>query len=112
MITAKIHRNSFGNITGFEISGHAGYAEEGSDIICAAVSAIAYTAAGYFSEKRYGGINPDYSEKNGLFRFRLPKLYGEDQAQSVAAQAVLEAFEIGLRQIELSYGKQYIRVID
>ncbi len=28
-----------GNITGFSVYGHSGYSEEGSDIVCAAVSA-------------------------------------------------------------------------
>ena len=35
MITARFYTQ--GKI-GFEVSGHAGYAEEGSDIVCAAVS--------------------------------------------------------------------------
>ena len=32
------HEGSF--ITGFTATGHTGYAEEGEDIVCAAVSAI------------------------------------------------------------------------
>lgn len=37
----------FGNrqLTGFEISGHAMFAESGEDIVCAAVSSAAYMAA-------------------------------------------------------------------
>ena len=31
-------------LKGFEISGHSGYAEEGSDVICASVSSAAYMA--------------------------------------------------------------------
>ena len=27
-------------ITGFSVSGHSGYAEQGADIVCAAVSAV------------------------------------------------------------------------
>lgn len=34
-----------GEISGFEISGHSGYAEQGSDIICASVSSCAYMVA-------------------------------------------------------------------
>ena len=30
--------NHDGRINGFAVSGHSGYAEEGSDIVCAAVS--------------------------------------------------------------------------
>ena len=37
MITVKLLKKGE-IITGFDVSGHSGYAEEGSDIICAAVS--------------------------------------------------------------------------
>ena len=41
MITVTICQSSEGEITGFSIQGHAGYAERGSDIVCAAVSVLA-----------------------------------------------------------------------
>ena len=116
MIIAKIFRNSRGNISGFEIKGHAGYADAGSDIICAAVSAIAYTAIGYFSENKIGGREPRYSERDGYMKFMLPKLTTDNEAgaeeKSKAAYAVMEAAFIGLKQIEISYGSEYIKVID
>ena len=37
-------------LTGFEISGHSGYAEEGSDIICASISSCAYMVANTITE--------------------------------------------------------------
>ena len=40
MISVKILRNSASRIVGFEVSGHANYAEYGQDIVCAAVSAF------------------------------------------------------------------------
>ena len=40
MIRAKFGSGKNG-IVGFAISGHSGYSEEGSDIVCAAVSAMA-----------------------------------------------------------------------
>lgn len=110
MITARIFRNEHGNISGFEISGHAGYAEAGSDIICSAVSAIAYTAVGYFDEKRYDGKAPSYSEEDGHMIFTAPE--PKNKEETIEIGAVLDAAAIGLKQIELSYGKKYIRVID
>ena len=38
MTTVKFTLNEKNEITGFNVSGHSGYAEEGSDIVCAAVS--------------------------------------------------------------------------
>ena len=37
-------------LTGFEISGHAMYAESGSDVVCAAVSSAAYMTANTVTE--------------------------------------------------------------
>ena len=45
MITVKIVRDRTRRITGVFMSGHAGYAEEGSDIICAGASTLIYTLA-------------------------------------------------------------------
>ena len=106
MITARIFRNNQKKVTGFEISGHAGYAEEGSDIICAAVSAIAYTAIGYFDEKKIGGKVPQYSIEDGYLKSEI------DANSPDPAYAVMEAAFIGLKQIEYSYGDEYIKVID
>lgn len=40
MITASFFKSN-GKFKNFRINGHSGYAEEGSDIVCAAVSAMA-----------------------------------------------------------------------
>ena len=45
MITVNLLINDTGKPLGFEISGHANYAESGSDIVCAAVSSAAYMTA-------------------------------------------------------------------
>lgn len=37
-------------ICGFEISGHSDFAEEGSDIVCAAISSAAYMTANTVTE--------------------------------------------------------------
>ena len=38
MVKIKVSRNGEGYITGIEANGHSGYAEVGSDIVCAIVS--------------------------------------------------------------------------
>ena len=44
MITITMHRDKKDRYTGFTIKGHADYDEAGSDIVCAAVSALSQTA--------------------------------------------------------------------
>ena len=43
MIQAKLLQNPEGDLYGYVISGHAGFAEKGKDIVCAAVTALACT---------------------------------------------------------------------
>ena len=38
-------------ITGFSVSGHSGYSEAGSDIVCAGVSAISFALIGYLQQR-------------------------------------------------------------
>ena len=40
MTTVRVFRRPDGAISGFDANGHAGYAEAGEDIVCAAVSAL------------------------------------------------------------------------
>ena len=50
MIKATIFRNNADELVGFEISGHAGFAERGQDIVCAAVSFLATTVVNSLEE--------------------------------------------------------------
>ena len=55
-----------------KISGHAGYAEKGYDIVCASVSCIAITTVNALIS-----INEDclvYSESDGLLEIKMEKL--------------------------------------
>ena len=44
MIKITINRNETGLIQSFTISGHADFAEKGSDIVCAGASAVSFGA--------------------------------------------------------------------
>jgi uncharacterized protein YsxB (DUF464 family) len=45
LISVTILRGSDSSIRGFEVSGHAGYAQHGHDIVCSAVSALCIATA-------------------------------------------------------------------
>jgi uncharacterized protein YsxB (DUF464 family) len=98
-------------IVGFEIKGHAGYADKGYDIICSAVSAISYTAVGYFENK----YNPEgkmdkisYIESDGYMKFTRP--ISTNSKEIIKDNAVLEAMVLGFKQVEYSYGSKFVRV--
>lgn len=101
MIKAVFYCLTDGDIKAFNINGHAGAAKKGEyDMICAAVSAVAYTTLGGLEE--FCGIKT-YNESNGNLIMELPE---DVNAKAWAeAQTILKTMIIGLRQIENQYQK-------
>ncbi len=59
-----------GGFRGFEFSGHSGYADEGFDIVCAAVSSAAYLTA---NNAELFGVNPDVTVNDGYMKLSAEK---------------------------------------
>ncbi len=55
---------------GFKISGHSGYAEQGSDIVCAAVSSASVMAANTITEIQH--IGAEVTDGDGFLSLKLP----------------------------------------
>ncbi len=65
MITVTFYKNGAGYL-GFESSGHSGYAEEGKDIVCAAVSSAAYLTANNITD--FFNIKADVTVSDGYMK--------------------------------------------
>lgn len=107
MIAITIRRDADGWIAGFTAAGHSGYAEPGSDIICAAISAMSAAAIGSLQE--LAGIDPARRLESGLIEFRLPDSSSLSDQQRQIAGILTEALAIGCKQIQNSYGSRYVR---
>lgn len=95
-VTVRVRPNQ--EIVGFIVKGHANYAENGKDIVCAAVSAITYTTiAGLLNLA--GGC--DYKEQSGFMEYMRVSSCNtkEDEAASIILQTAL----IGYQQIAHQY---------
>lgn len=88
-------------ICGFEISGHSGFSEEGSDIVCAAVSSAVYLAANTITEILH--INADVTENDGFMSLSLSK------REAVNSAVVLDGLRLHLTALSEQYTK-YIKV--
>ena len=88
-------------ICGFKISGHSGFSEEGSDIVCAAVSSAAYMTANTITEILH--INADVTENDGFMSLSLSKSEAEKSA------VVLDGLRLHLTALSEQYTK-YIKV--
>ena len=106
MIKATVFKNSTdsGNAvyTGIVMEGHAGYAEEGEDIICAAVSALAinfYNSVETFTEDAFEGAA---GQEDVQFDFRFTSDISPE------SQLLMKSLVLGLQNIEKDYGRSYI----
>ena len=91
-------------IVGISTSGHSGYAEAGSDIVCAAVSSATRLTINALTEivKVSGQLMLDEEE---------PKLgFLLDSTENQMAQIFLQAYQLEMEQIAAEYPK-YMEVI-
>ena len=89
---------------GIVMEGHAGYAQEGEDIICAAVSALSlnfFNSVETFTEDEFEGRA---GQEDVQFEFRFTSDISPE------SQLLMNSLVLGLRNIEKDYGKSYINV--
>ena len=103
-MTRVVFSRSSGNLVGFNISGHAGFAEENEDIVCSAISAISLTIVNGITEILKIGI--DCSVKDGFLSGDVQKLSFEEINK---CQVLLETLLLGLKNIKINYS-DYIEV--
>ena len=90
-----------GRIVGFESEGHAGYADSGYDIVCAAVSAILITCVNGLEGVAHVAPIVRQNEEVGYLKAELPEAL--DEAQLHDAGIVLAVAEMGLQAIAQQY---------
>lgn len=71
MIHITFLQDKTGQLFGFEVRDHAGYAEEGADIVCAAVSALTITIVNAFEKLIKEPYEAHQDETQVSIRFRL-----------------------------------------
>ena len=101
MIRIRVTRRE-GRYEEFLSSGHADFAEEGLDIVCAAVSALIITtvnALETFTEERFS-----LEERDGFV-----KLVFEGE-QTPEGRLLMDSLLLGLTEIQENYSDQYLTV--
>lgn len=90
---------------GFESSGHAGYAQEGEDIVCSAVSALTINAVNSIETFTEDDYVVEQAEDGGFLRVRF------DNVLSDRASLLMDSLVLGIESIEADYGKEYITLL-
>ena len=94
-------------ITGFSVSGHSGYAEAGSDIVCAAISAVVTMAEATINEVCGAKAKVRVKEEDAHITLTLPASCDEEDA----VQAVLAGMMLTLCSMRDDY-PDYIEVLE
>lgn len=83
------------SVVGFRVQGHAGFAVEGQDIVCAAVSVLAYNTIN--SCERFANVSLDVRDQGDALTCRLPAHPSE------SVRLLINSLFYGIEQV----GEQY-----
>lgn len=107
MIRAALWKNAEGCFWGYEISGHAGYADHGMDIICSAVSVLAINTAN--SLDTFTKLHPSVNESDGHLTVSVSAQDASSEDLD-KAKLLFDSLKLGLDSIQSSYGSKYLQV--
>jgi len=105
MIKISVYKSAEGNIIGFHSIGHAGFAESGSDIVCAAVSALIINTINSIEQFTSDTFNLAEDEKRGHIDFKIVS------KPSNESNLLLNSLFLGLNGIREDYGQEYIKFV-
>ena len=94
-------------INGFSISGHSGYAEAGSDIVCAAISAVVTMAEATINDVCGAKAKVRVKEEDARVTLTLPTSCDEEES----VQAVLAGMMLTLCSLRDDY-PDFIEVLE
>lgn len=94
-------------LQGFKLSGHAGYAEHGEDIVCSAVSILVINTINAIEALTTEKLTLNsVKQDQGIIDCTFPKR--KQGSENEQATLLLEAMLLGLRSIEQMYGEYII----
>ena len=83
--------------TGFRIEGHAGYADEGEDIICAGISVLAINFVNSIEGLTSDKFSQFEHEDEGIIDFEFTDTISNE------AEILIKSLVLGLEQLEKEY---------
>ncbi|AOZ96383.1 hypothetical protein SAMN02745247_02699 [Butyrivibrio hungatei DSM 14810] len=104
MTTITITKSSNDTYKCIECNGHAGFAEYGEDIVCAAVSVLTINLINSIEKFTDDEIDLEQDEDKGIIRLKFRNEPGSD------SDLLLKSFELGVSSIFQQYGKKFLNI--
>ena len=93
-----------GEYRGFECHGHSGFAEEGDDIVCSAISMLTINTINSIDHFLDDEISVTTDESKGDMQCYFTG------KPSDGAKLLMDSMKLGLESISAQYGAQYLRL--
>jgi len=105
MTTITIYKSNTEGFRGFTCSGHAGFANSGRDIVCAAISMLVINTVNSLEELTHEEMTLRNDEATGYIDCRFPHEISSESA------VLMDSMRLGLESIAEQYGSKYLRLI-
>ena len=103
MTEISFYKDSEDQFTGFKCTGHSGYADEGSDIVCAAVSMLTFNFVNSVEKLLGVKVYVEQREEDAYLDVSIEAYKRDD------VQLLFRSLKLGLEEIEKNY-KKYLRL--
>lgn len=104
MINISIYKNADNLITGYKLTGHADYSEYGSDIVCAAVSALVINTINSIENFTSDQLKLIQDEEKGYLEFHVVTPLSNN------SNLLLSSLALGFQGITEDYPDKYIKI--
>ena len=103
MISVRFSIDSDGLYRGFTVDGHAGYADAGEDILCAAVSALAQNTMNSIEALTNDRFVCDVDD--GYLSVRFPEKLSDE------SKLLMNSLNLGLTNLIKAYGTEWLEIV-
>ncbi|NLL93879.1 MAG: ribosomal-processing cysteine protease Prp [Clostridiales bacterium] len=104
MIDVTIFTDSNKQYVGFKIIGHAGYADSGSDIVCAAVSTLSVNTVNSIEKFTDDTIEASTDDSVGSLEMKFTSNVSKE------SKLLIDSMLLGINDIMNSFSKTYIKI--
>ncbi len=105
MTKITIHKTKTGGYLGFTCEGHAGYADSGKDIVCAAISMLVINTVNSFEKITKEPVQVKAAENTGIIECLFTQ-----HPISESSKVLMDSLVLGLSQVEKQYGQKHCKL--
>ena len=103
-MTTVLMRKTAGRYTGFTFSGHAGFGEEGTDVVCSAISILVINTINAMESLAGAQMEVASNEEDGVIDVIFTHPVNEKTV------LLLDTMLLGLNSIQKEYGRKYLQL--